>query len=86
LLIQSGSQGRGPETVVAKPTTKVGERLEVSSRDGADLEPDGQGAHPVGDRLIKVPGRLAQVTQFGVASGGGRLVAELLVDFPRERR
>jgi hypothetical protein len=63
LLVQPGRQGRGPETVVAKAATKVGERLEVSSRDGADLEPDGEGAHPVGGRLVKVPGRLAQATR-----------------------
>jgi len=37
---------------VAELAAQFGERLDVSGRGGADLEPDDQSAHPVGDRLF----------------------------------
>lgn len=40
-----------------------------------------KGTHPVGDRLVKIPGRLAQAAQGGVADGDARLVADALADF-----
>jgi hypothetical protein len=71
LLIGPRSYGCGPETVAAEPAVQLGERLDVSGRGSADLEPDGKGTHPVGDRVVKIPERAGCQGRRGKFQGQG---------------
>jgi hypothetical protein len=80
LFIQPGGHGGGPEPIAAESTAQHSERLDVFGRGGTDLEPDGKGTHPVGDRLVKVPGRLTPAAQDGVTGGDARLITDPLIN------
>src|SRR6516225_1191670 len=58
-FIQPGGDGGGPETVAVEPAAQPSQRLDVCGAGCGDLEPDGQGTKPPGDRLVKIPERLA---------------------------